>query len=97
MSALITAGAVWFQLGGPVMGGVRVAVTGCVGKVGWLVPLTLVVVPGERLLLRLAYSRQRFDEDAAEEILSRLEALLGALVEEPLSVGDLAARLEPPA
>ncbi len=42
--SLVTAGAVWFQLGGPVMGAVRVAVTGCVGKVGWLVPLTLVVV-----------------------------------------------------
>ena len=42
--ALITAAAVWFQLGGPVMGAVRVGVTGCVGKVGWLVPLALLVV-----------------------------------------------------
>ena len=42
--ALVTAGAVWFQLGGPVMGAVRVAVTGCVGTVGWLVPLALLVV-----------------------------------------------------
>jgi len=42
--SLISAAAVWFQLGGPVMGAVRVAVTGCVGKVGWLVPLALVVV-----------------------------------------------------
>ncbi len=42
--SLISAAAVWFQLGGPVMGTVRVAVTGCVGKVGWLVPLMLLVV-----------------------------------------------------
>ena len=42
--ALVSAAAVWFQLGGPLMSGVRVAVTGCVGKVGWLVPLMLLVV-----------------------------------------------------
>ena len=42
--SVVSAAAVWFQLGGPVMGGVRVAVTGCVGKVCWLVPLMLVVV-----------------------------------------------------
>jgi S-DNA-T family DNA segregation ATPase FtsK/SpoIIIE len=42
--ALVSAAAVWFQLGGPLMGGVRVAVTGCVGKVGWLLPLMLVVL-----------------------------------------------------
>jgi S-DNA-T family DNA segregation ATPase FtsK/SpoIIIE len=42
--ALVSAAAVWFQLGGPLMGPVRVAVTGSVGKVGWLVPLTLLVV-----------------------------------------------------
>ena len=42
--SVITAAAVWFQLGGPLMGGVRVAVTGCVGKVGWLVPLALLVL-----------------------------------------------------
>src|SRR5882724_8964136 len=57
-------------------------------------PLTLVVVPGERLLLRLAYSRRRFDESAAEEILGRLETLLAVLAEEtPHSLGDLVARL----
>ena len=42
--SVICAAAVWFQLGGPVMGAVRVAVTGSVGKVGWLVPLMLLVV-----------------------------------------------------
>jgi S-DNA-T family DNA segregation ATPase FtsK/SpoIIIE len=42
--ALVAAASVWFQLGGPVMGAIRVAVTGSVGKVGWLVPLALLVV-----------------------------------------------------
>jgi S-DNA-T family DNA segregation ATPase FtsK/SpoIIIE len=42
--SVISAAAVWFQLDGPVMGPVRVAVTGSVGKVGWLVPLALLVV-----------------------------------------------------
>src|SRR3954447_6487412 len=42
--AVVSAAAVWFQLDGPLMGWVRVAVTGCLGKVGWLVPLMLVVV-----------------------------------------------------
>jgi DNA segregation ATPase FtsK/SpoIIIE, S-DNA-T family len=42
--AVVTAASVWFQLGGPVMGAVRVAVTGSVGKVGWLVPLALLVI-----------------------------------------------------
>ncbi len=42
--SVVTAAAVWFQLGGPLMGAVRVAVTGCVGKVGWLVPLALLVL-----------------------------------------------------
>jgi S-DNA-T family DNA segregation ATPase FtsK/SpoIIIE len=47
--ALVTAAAVWFQLGGDVMGAVRVAVTGTVGKVGWLVPLALVVAAWRNL------------------------------------------------
>jgi DNA segregation ATPase FtsK/SpoIIIE, S-DNA-T family len=42
--AMVAAASVWFQLGGPVMGAIRVAVTGSVGKVGWLVPLALLVV-----------------------------------------------------
>src|SRR3954447_11052969 len=42
--AVVAAASVWFQLGGPVMGAIRVAVTGSVGKVGWLVPLVLLVV-----------------------------------------------------
>ena len=47
--ALVTAAAVWFQLGGDVMGAVRVAVTGTVGKVGWLVPLALVIAAWRNL------------------------------------------------
>ncbi len=42
--AVIAAASVWFQLGGPLMAAIRVAVTGSVGKVGWLVPLALLVV-----------------------------------------------------
>jgi S-DNA-T family DNA segregation ATPase FtsK/SpoIIIE len=47
--ALVAAAAVWFQLGGDLMGAVRVAVTGTVGKVGWLVPLALVVAAWRNL------------------------------------------------
>ena len=46
---MVSAAAVWFQLGGPVMSGTRVAVTGTVGKVGWLVPLALVVLAWRNL------------------------------------------------
>ena len=47
--ALVTAAAVWFQLGGDLMGAVRVAVTGTVGKVGWLVPLAMVIAAWRNL------------------------------------------------
>jgi DNA segregation ATPase FtsK/SpoIIIE, S-DNA-T family len=47
--ALVAAAAVWFQLGGDLMEVVRVAVTGTVGKVGWLVPLALVVAAWRNL------------------------------------------------
>ncbi|NYD42182.1 S-DNA-T family DNA segregation ATPase FtsK/SpoIIIE [Nocardioides panaciterrulae] len=42
--AIISAAAVWWQLPGSVMGGVRTIVEGSVGKVGFLVPLALVWV-----------------------------------------------------
>ena len=42
--AVISAGAVWWQLPGSVMEGVRTVVAGSVGKVGWLVPLLLVAI-----------------------------------------------------
>ena len=47
--AFVTAAAVWFQLGGGLMDAVRVAVTGTVGKVGWLVPLALVIAAWRNL------------------------------------------------
>ncbi len=40
--ALVVAAAVWFEVPGGVMDLARTAVTGTVGKVGWLVPLALV-------------------------------------------------------
>lgn len=48
LSVLVAAG-VWFQLGGQFFDVVRIAVAGVVGKVGWLVPVGLVVA-GVRLM-----------------------------------------------
>ncbi|MGH3361520.1 MAG: DNA translocase FtsK 4TM domain-containing protein, partial [Nocardioides sp.] len=42
--AMVTAAAVWWHLPGTVMEVIRTIVSGSVGKVGWLVPLALVVV-----------------------------------------------------
>ncbi|CAB4734263.1 unannotated protein [freshwater metagenome] len=42
--AVLTSAAVWFQIGGPVLGPTRTAVAGSVGKVGWFVPMALVYV-----------------------------------------------------
>jgi S-DNA-T family DNA segregation ATPase FtsK/SpoIIIE len=42
--AVIVGAAVWFQLPGGVMELARTVVAGCVGKVGWFVPLALVYV-----------------------------------------------------
>jgi S-DNA-T family DNA segregation ATPase FtsK/SpoIIIE len=47
--AVVVAGAVWFQLPGGVMEVARTAVAGSVGKVGWFVPL-LIVVAGWRVM-----------------------------------------------
>jgi amino acid adenylation domain-containing protein/non-ribosomal peptide synthase protein (TIGR01720 family) len=57
-------------------------------------PLTLVAVPGERLLLRLAFAPERFTAEDAVEILDRLERLLTGIVEtleRRGSLGDLPA------
>ncbi|HQR28124.1 MAG TPA: DNA translocase FtsK 4TM domain-containing protein, partial [Nocardioides sp.] len=40
--AVVVAGAVWWQLPGSVMSGVRTVVAGSVGKIAWLVPLVLL-------------------------------------------------------
>jgi S-DNA-T family DNA segregation ATPase FtsK/SpoIIIE len=42
--AVVAAAAVWWQLPGTVMEAVRTVVEGTVGKVGWLVPLMLVLI-----------------------------------------------------
>ena len=42
--AVVAAAAVWWQLPGTVMESVRTVVAGSVGKVGWLVPLVLVLI-----------------------------------------------------
>jgi S-DNA-T family DNA segregation ATPase FtsK/SpoIIIE len=42
--AVVAAAAVWWQLPGAVLEGVRTVVAGSVGKVGWLVPLMLVLI-----------------------------------------------------
>jgi DNA segregation ATPase FtsK/SpoIIIE, S-DNA-T family len=43
-TAVVAAAAVWWQLPGGLMEGIRTIVAGSVGKVGWLVPLLLVWV-----------------------------------------------------
>ncbi|HEX3529425.1 MAG TPA: amino acid adenylation domain-containing protein [Thermoanaerobaculia bacterium] len=45
-------------------------------------PLTLVAVPGERLLLRLAYAPTRFTAESAARILEQLVGLLAGMSEE---------------
>jgi DNA segregation ATPase FtsK/SpoIIIE, S-DNA-T family len=42
--AVVVAAAIWWELPGGLMGGIRAVVAGSVGKVGWLVPLMLVWV-----------------------------------------------------
>ena len=42
--AVVAAAAVWWQLPGGVMDLVRTVVSGSVGKVGWLVPVMLVLI-----------------------------------------------------
>ncbi|MYU32385.1 AMP-binding protein [Streptomyces sp. SID8358] len=51
-------------------------------------PLTLAVVPGRELQLKLAYRPDLFDREAVEEIASRFVAVLRAIVDDPaLRVG----------
>ena len=46
-------------------------------------PLTVSVVPGDRLLLRLAYDTTRFDAAAARSILREMDVLFDAFVDAP--------------
>ncbi|WTG79236.1 amino acid adenylation domain-containing protein [Streptomyces sp. NBC_01563] len=51
-------------------------------------PLTLAVVPGRELQLKLAYRPDLFDREAVEEIASRFVAVLRAIADDPaLRVG----------
>ncbi|HEX8391102.1 MAG TPA: amino acid adenylation domain-containing protein [Longimicrobium sp.] len=54
-------------------------VTGLPMVEGSTFPLTLVIVPGERLELRLAYDTRRFSADAARRMLDGLAVLLAGL------------------
>jgi amino acid adenylation domain-containing protein/non-ribosomal peptide synthase protein (TIGR01720 family) len=58
-------------------------------------PLALIAYGGERLLLRIEYARDRFDDDVAQRMLRYLEVLLADIAERILSpnrpalLGDL--------
>jgi amino acid adenylation domain-containing protein len=58
-------------------------------------PLALIAYGGERLLLRIEYARDRFDDDVAQRMLRYLEVLLTGIAERILSpnrpalLGDL--------
>ncbi|MFZ5915510.1 MAG: non-ribosomal peptide synthetase, partial [Chloroflexota bacterium] len=46
-------------------------------------PLTVVSGPGERLALRIAYDRRRFDDDAIGRMLGHLKTLLEGIAADP--------------
>ncbi|WP_437482985.1 amino acid adenylation domain-containing protein [Sorangium sp. So ce1014] len=53
-------------------------------------PLTLAVLPGGQLQLRLSYDRRRFDEEAASRLLGLVEGALRQLTRRPEApVGEL--------
>ncbi|WP_437334473.1 amino acid adenylation domain-containing protein [Sorangium sp. So ce394] len=53
-------------------------------------PLTLTVLPGQQLTLRLSYDRRRFDDAGASRLLGLVEAALRQIVGRPEArVGDL--------
>ncbi|MGK4003929.1 amino acid adenylation domain-containing protein [Sorangium sp. So ce1036] len=59
-------------------------------------PLTLAVLPGEQLELRLSYDRRRFDDETASRLLGLVEAALRQLVSRPEArVGELSLLGEP--
>src|SRR6185295_3273307 len=64
---------------------------GSVRSIEWLgFPLILVAGPGERLLLRVSYESQRFDDATILRLLQHLEALLAAFAEDSgQSLGSL--------
>ncbi|GER90191.1 hypothetical protein KDW_43530 [Dictyobacter vulcani] len=53
-------------------------------------PLTLYIIPGERMTLKLLYDGQRFDSVVIEQMLQHLQNLLKGLAEQPSqAVGSL--------
>ncbi|KYF79126.1 hypothetical protein BE11_45185 [Sorangium cellulosum] len=53
-------------------------------------PLTLTILPGQRLELRLAYDRRRFDDEGASRLLGLVEGALRQIISRPEArVGDL--------
>jgi amino acid adenylation domain-containing protein len=53
-------------------------------------PLTVMALPGPRLLLRLTYDARRFEDAAIERMLDHLQAVLGGVVADPdRRLGDL--------
>lgn len=52
-------------------------------------PLTLEVIPGSELKLRMLYDSHRFDSASIDRILSHLTHLLQQIVETPRRLGDL--------
>ena len=62
-------------------------------------PLTISVVPGDRLILRLAYDTSRYSEEAAQALLRHVYARMTALIDDPFqpvaAVHDSPAGTEP--
>jgi amino acid adenylation domain-containing protein/non-ribosomal peptide synthase protein (TIGR01720 family) len=58
-------------------------VTQLTGRDATHYPLTLAVLPGRRLALRLSYRRDVYDERGARRLLDRFAAVLEALVADP--------------
>ncbi|WP_437755167.1 amino acid adenylation domain-containing protein [Sorangium sp. So ce1389] len=53
-------------------------------------PLTLTILPGQKLGLRLAYDRRRFDDEGASRLLGLVEGALRQIISRPEArVGDL--------
>ncbi|MFB2837776.1 amino acid adenylation domain-containing protein [Floridanema evergladense] len=46
-------------------------------------PLTLVVMPGEQLLVKISYDANRFEYDSINRMLGHFQTLLAAIVENP--------------
>jgi pimeloyl-ACP methyl ester carboxylesterase len=60
------------------------------GDIAAYYPLTLVVLPGERLQLNLYYMDRLIDPSSADELLSMIQNLLSHIIDDPeISIGQL--------